>query len=91
MTVKRASPHRPTCSPDTRRGQRGVALLSAILVVAIAVVLVAALLDAGEASRARARNALRAEQTWQLLHGLEGWAALTLRRDLADVDSRDDL
>ncbi|MFA5683464.1 MAG: type II secretion system minor pseudopilin GspK [Lysobacteraceae bacterium] len=66
------------------RGQRGVALLSAMLVVALAVVLVAALLDVGEASRARSRNALRAEQTWQLLHGLEGWAGAALRRDSDD-------
>ena len=68
-------------SRATDRRQRGVALLSALLVVALAVVLVAALLDMGEASRSRTRNALRAEQTWQLLHGLEGWAAMALRRD----------
>ncbi len=76
------------------RQQRGVALLSALLVVAIAVVLVAALLDMGEASRSRARNALRAEQTWQLLHGLEGWAAAALQRDeaqLAALDSAEDV
>lgn len=73
--------------------QRGVALLSALLVVAIAVVLVAALLDMGEASRSRTRNALRAEQTWQLLIGLEGWAAAALARDeaqAAGVDGADD-
>jgi general secretion pathway protein K len=72
------------------RRQSGVALLAALLVVAIAVVLVAALLDAGEAGRSRSRNALRAEQTWQLLHGLEGWAGAALQRDQAqeaDVDS----
>ncbi|MGQ0800534.1 MAG: type II secretion system minor pseudopilin GspK [Pseudomarimonas sp.] len=73
--------------------QSGVALLSALLVVAIAVVLVAALLDMGEASRSRTRNALRAEQTWQLLIGLEGWAAAALARDeaqAAGVDGADD-
>ncbi len=73
--------------------QRGVALLSALLVVAIAVVLVAALLDMGEASRSRTRNALRAEQTWQLQIGLEGWAAAALARDEAQatgVDGADD-
>jgi general secretion pathway protein K len=70
-------------------GQRGVALIAAILVVALAVVLVAALLDIGEATRARSRNALRAEQTWQLMHGIELLAASVLMRDLqeGDVDS----
>jgi general secretion pathway protein K len=77
----------------TARRQRGVALIAAVLVVALAVVLVAALLDRGEMARARTRNALRAEQGWQLMRGLEDWAALALRRDLDEtgqVDSRDE-
>ncbi len=61
--------------------QRGVALLAAIVVIALATVLVAALLDQGEQSRARSRNALRAEQTWQLALGVEYWAMQALRRD----------
>jgi general secretion pathway protein K len=65
-----------------RRRQRGVALIAAVLVVALAVVLVAALLDVGEATRARSRNSLRAEQTWQLMQGLERWAADVLMQDL---------
>lgn len=71
------------------RRQRGVALIAAVLVVALAVVLVAALLDTGEAARARTRNSLRGEQTWQLVHGLEAWAAIVLMRDLDDgqIDS----
>ena len=75
------------------RRQRGVALIAAVLVVALAVVLVAALLDRGEATRARTRNTLRAEQGWQLMLGLEGWAASALRRDSesGDADSREDL
>lgn len=78
----------------TPHRQRGVALIAAVLVVALAVVLVAALLDRGEAMRARTRNTLRAEQGWQLMLGLEGWAASALRRDTeqsGDVDSRADL
>ncbi len=71
--------------PRSMSRQRGVALLSAVLVVALAVLLVASLLDTGEASRARTRNALRAEQTWQLLLGLEGWAVAALRRDEAEA------
>lgn len=76
------------------RRARGVALIAALLVVAIAVVLIAALLDRGEALRARSRNTLRAEQGWQLMRGLEGWAASALRQDYeetATVDSRADL
>lgn len=76
-----------------RRQQRGVALLAAILVVALATVLVAAMLDRSEAAQARSRNAWRAEQGWQLMHGLEGWAAAALRRDLEQdgVDGHDDV
>lgn len=72
--------------------QRGVALLAAVLVVALATVLIAAMLDRSEAAQARSRNALRAEQGWQLMHGVEGWAAAALRRDLEQdsVDSNDD-
>lgn len=75
------------------RRERGVALISAVLVVALAVVLVAALLDRGESTRARARNTLRAEQGWQLMLGLEGWAATALRHDSerGDTDSRNDI
>lgn len=77
----------------SQRTQRGVALLAAVLVVALATVLVAALLDRGEAARARSRNALRAEQGWQLMLGLEAWAATALRKDLEQngIDTRDDL
>jgi len=60
--------------------QRGVALLSAVLVVALAVVLLAGLLDRGEASRARSRNLLRGEQTWQFVLGVELWAKASLLR-----------
>lgn len=76
------------------RRQRGVALIAAVLVVALAVILVAALLDRGEAAQARTRNSLRAEQGWQLMLGLEGWAASALRQDQEQqpgVDSRGDV
>ncbi|GIX34448.1 MAG: type II secretion system protein K [Lysobacteraceae bacterium] len=63
----------------TRQG--GIALLAAIVVVALGTVLVAALLDLGESARARSRNALRAEQSWQLALGAELWAADLLRQD----------
>jgi general secretion pathway protein K len=75
------------------RRQRGVALLAAIVVIALATVLVVGLLDRGEQSRARTRNVLRAEQTWQLLRGAELWAGGVLRRDLEQtpgIDARGD-
>jgi general secretion pathway protein K len=64
-----------------KRGQRGVALVIAMLVVALAVLLVTALLDAGELTQARVRNGWRAEQSRQLLGGLEAWAAAGLLAD----------
>lgn len=74
--------------------QRGVALIVAVLVLALAAVIVVGLLDAGEIAQARTRNSLRAEQTWQLQRGLEAWAAHALREDQRaepGVDAFDDL
>lgn len=76
------------------RRQRGVALIVAMLVLALASVIVVSLLDAGEITHARTRNSLRAEQTWQLQRGLEVWAARALSEDERaepGVDARDDL
>jgi general secretion pathway protein K len=61
--------------------QRGAALLMALLAVALAVLMATALIDTGEASRARLRDQWRAEQSWQLMTGLELWAAELLRAD----------
>ncbi|WP_395791704.1 type II secretion system minor pseudopilin GspK [Aquimonas sp.] len=61
--------------------QRGVALIFAVLVLALASVIVVGMLDAGEITQARTRNSLRAEQTWQLQLGLEAWAGEALRED----------
>ena len=63
------------------RRQRGVALVIALLVVVLASLLVTALLDTGELTQARVRNGLRAEQSRQLLGGLEAWAAAGLLAD----------
>lgn len=60
--------------------QRGVALIVALLAVALAVILAVGLLDRGEVGRARLRDAWRAEQGWQLMGGLEAWAAEILRQ-----------
>lgn len=79
--------------PPPRR-QRGVALIVAVLVLALAAVIIVGLLDAGEIAQARTRNSLRAEQTWQLQRGLEAWAAQALREDHRaepNIDAFDDL
>lgn len=66
-----------------RHGQRGIALLTAVLAVALAVVLVAALLQAGALSRSRSAHAQRGEQAWQLLTGMEAWALRALQDEQA--------
>jgi len=58
--------------------QQGVALLVALLVVALAVILVAALLDRGELALARTRNVLRSEQAEAYARGLEIYAVRVL-------------
>ena len=76
------------------RQQRGVALIAALLVVALATVLIAALLDHSEAAQARTRNLQRAEQGWELMRGVEAWAGSVLRDDFRDaphIDSRSDV
>jgi general secretion pathway protein K len=61
--------------------QRGVALLLALMAVALALLLAASLLERGEQARGRAQTQWRAEQSWQLLIGLEAWAIDILKRD----------
>jgi len=60
--------------------QRGVALLVALLVVALAAVLIAGLLDRGGLVAARTRNALRSQQAQAYARGLENYAAEVLVR-----------
>lgn len=63
------------------RRQRGVALVIALLVVALATVLIAGLLDRGELAAARTRNQLRTEQADAYARGLELYAARVLEKD----------
>lgn len=66
--------------PQCGKVQRGVALLVALLVVALATVLIAGLLDRGGLAAARTRNALRAQQAQAYARGLENYAAEVLMR-----------
>lgn len=72
--------------------QRGVALLIALLVVALATMLIAALLDAGQLSLARTRNQMRATQAQAYARGLEAYAAhvLVIDQRHGDMDANDD-
>lgn len=72
-----------------RRRQRGVALLVALLAVALAVILIASLLDRGELAFARTRNALRGAQALAYADGLEAYAAQVLMKDRADEGALD--
>ena len=65
------------------QSQRGVALLVALLVVALATVLIASLIDRGELGFARTRNQLLAAQAQAYANGLEVYAARVLQQDFA--------
>ncbi|MHB8446501.1 MAG: type II secretion system minor pseudopilin GspK [Rudaea sp.] len=85
MSVNEDSEHRRHANYRAQqvfRGarQRGVALLVALLVVALATILIAGLLDRGELAAARTRNALREEQAQAYARGLEHYAAEVLTR-----------
>jgi general secretion pathway protein K len=82
-----------TTSAGLGRRQRGAALLIALLVVALATVVIAGLLDRGELAAARTRNLLRNEQVEAFQLGLEAYAARVLLRDReeGEVDANGDL
>lgn len=72
--------------------QRGVALLVALLVVALASLLIAALIDGGQLAAARTRNLLRGNQADAYARGLEAYAAQVLIRDAGEgIDSNSDI
>jgi general secretion pathway protein K len=72
--------------------QRGVALIVALLVIALATVLIAGLLDRGELAYARTRNQLHEAQAQSYALGLEVYAERVLKEDQAKgngVDTND--
>ncbi len=71
--------------------QRGVALLAAVLVVALATILIAGLLDRGRIGQARALQYSRTAQAYAYQQGLELWAARLLRDDVASGSGTDHL
>lgn len=64
------------------RTQRGVALLTALLVVAIATVAAVAMANRQQLDIRRTGSLLHGEQAWTYVLGAENWAKVVLRRDV---------
>lgn len=69
------------------RRQRGVALVTAILVVALATTAAVAMVVGQQIDIRRAGNVLDAEQAYLYVAGLEDWAGQVLRRDRSDGET----
>lgn len=69
-----------------RRGACGVALITALLVVAIAALAATALLGATQLSIHRTAAARDSEQGWWVARGVEAWVLGILRQDAEDSD-----
>jgi general secretion pathway protein K len=71
--------------------QRGVALLTAVLVVAVGTIIAVNLMWEGTLDQRRTAAALAADQGLAYLHSAEAWAADILRQDLVDSPDSDHL
>lgn len=71
-------------------GQRGVALLTAMLVVAVATVLATNLLWLSTLDQRRTASVLATDQALQYALGAEAWVGDILRQDLEDSPDNDD-
>ena len=69
--------------------QRGVALLTAILVLTLAVIAATSISSDHQLSIRRTENIVFGSQVWSYLHGGEAWAKVVLARDLDDQNSYD--
>ncbi len=69
--------------------QRGVALLTAILVLTLAVIAATSISSNHQLSIRRTENIVFGSQVWSYLHGGEAWAKVVLARDLDDKNSYD--
>jgi general secretion pathway protein K len=76
---------------NARRQQRGVALITAVLVVAIGTMIAVNLMWEGTLDLRRAESALAADQGLLYVQGAEAWAADILRQDLVDSPDSDHL
>ena len=69
--------------------QMGVALLTAILVLALAAIAATSIAANHELSIRRTENIVFGSQVWSYLHGGEAWAKVILARDLDDGNDYD--
>ena len=66
--------------------QAGIALLTAVLVLALAAIAATSIASNHQLSIRRAENSVFGSQTWSYLHGGEAWVKVILARDLNDSD-----
>jgi len=74
-----------------RERQRGVAVLTAMLVVAIGTIIAVNLMWQATLDLRRTESALAADQGLMFMQGAEAWAADILRQDLVDSPASDNL
>lgn len=74
-----------------RRRQRGVALIAAVLLVALATVLATRIGSRGAVDQRRASAQLVREQAFEIALGAEAWAAEILREDMQRGQTEDSL
>ena len=74
---------------NTISQQRGIALLTAILVLALAVIAATSISANHQLSIRRTENVVFGSQVWSYLHGAETWAKVVLARDLDDNNDYD--
>ncbi|MEI8574266.1 general secretion pathway protein GspK [Methylomonas sp. LW13] len=74
------------------QAQRGIALITVMLILAIATVAVVSMSSARQLDIRRTENQLRSMQAWEYAYGLESWAVGRLAADakVGDVDGLDD-
>ena len=73
----------------TYSSQRGIALLTAILVLTLAVIAATSISANHHLSIRRTENIVFGSQVWSYLHGGEAWAKVVLARDIDDDNDYD--
>jgi len=73
-----------------KRTQHGVALITAILIVALAAIAAAAVLSSANLAIHRTQNLQESELAWWYVDGVEGWVKTILQRD-AEVNKYDSM
>ena len=76
---------------NVRHGQRGVAVLTAMLIVTIGTIIAVNLMWQATLDLRRAEAAIAADQGLMYVQGAEAWAADILRQDLVDSPNSDNL